>query len=129
VNNSILEYILSPSVPVINALCLVAFEHDVRKLEQFADSCQDTEHLRQCFAGLKDLVKAVLHSELPEMAVNPQLKKMLFPRLDPTRVASILEKVSEIYLFLCELMCTVETFNKNWSYIVFIILSSYYANH
>ena len=93
VNNGILEHILSSKVHAINALALVAFENDVKRLEQFADSFQEIEHLRQCFAGLKDLVKAALHPDLADMAENPTLRKRLFARLDPMRLASLLEKV------------------------------------
>lgn len=61
-------------------------------LELFADSC-GIAHLRQCFAELKELVRASLHPDLQQMADNANLRKSLFPRLDPLRLASLLEKV------------------------------------
>ena len=62
------------------------------RLELFADSC-GIAHLRQCFAELKELVRASLHPDLQQMADNANLRKSLFPRLDPLRLASLLEKV------------------------------------
>ena len=63
--------------------------------ELFADSC-GIAHLRQCFAELKELVRASLHPDLQQMADNANLRKSLFPRLDPLRLASLLEKVHYI---------------------------------
>ena len=60
--------------------------------EQFADSC-GIAHLRQCFAELKELVRACLHPDLQQMADNVNLRRSLFPRLDPLRLAALLEKV------------------------------------
>ena len=62
--------------------------------EQFADSC-GIAHLRQCFAELKELIRASLHPDLQQMAENANMRRSLFPRLDPLRLASLLEKVRQ----------------------------------
>ena len=49
--------------------------------------------MRQCFAELKELVRACLHPDLQQMADNVNLRRSLFPRLDPLRLAALLEKV------------------------------------
>jgi hypothetical protein len=73
VSGSILSYILSPRVERINVFCIIGLDLDAKKLEQFADSC-GIAHLKQCFAELKELVRATLHPDLHQMADNINLR-------------------------------------------------------
>jgi hypothetical protein len=88
----IIEYILSPlKVPKINILCILAFDFDVKKLIQFAESC-GIPQLKQCFDELLCLTKALLHPDLPQLA-DVNLRKQLFSRLNIGKLANLLEKV------------------------------------
>lgn len=107
VQSGIIDYILSPQVSRLNILSIVALEFDVRRLENFADSC-GVRQLSLCFAELHELVRALLHPELPQFGDNPQLRRSLFPRLDPARLARVIEKVLWIVfsiVIFCLFMC------------------------
>lgn len=66
----ILEHLLSSSkVPSLNVLCVLAFDLDVRKLVQFADSC-GIPNLRQCFDEMGAVIKAILHPDLPQLGLS-----------------------------------------------------------
>eukprot|EP01038_Epipyxis_sp_PR26KG_P011269 gene11269-15120_t len=93
VANGIINYILSNRVQSINALSLLAFEYDTKKLMIFAESC-GIIHLKQCFEEFQELIRAVLHPDLPLFGDNQQLRKSLFPHLSPMKLASLLDKVS-----------------------------------
>jgi hypothetical protein len=93
ISSCLVDYIMSPKVPYLNVLSIAALDMDVGTLESFADSC-GVSQLRQCFAELKDLVKALLHPHLVDFADKQlSLRQSLFPRLDPQKLATIIEKV------------------------------------
>lgn len=95
-----IEYLLSPRVTRVNILSIVALELDVKRLEEFGDSC-GVRQLSMCFAQLRELTQALLHPDLDQFGENPQLRQVLFPKLDPSRLARVIEKVS-----LSSLLCT-----------------------
>lgn len=98
VATGITSYILSPQVKRINVFCILALEMDVKRLRQFADN-SEVPDLRKCFGEFHDIVKAVLHPELPQLADNPAKRQQLFPRLPARKLASLLDKItpSSIY--------------------------------
>ena len=87
------QHILSPAVVRLNAAGVVALEMDVKKFEAFADK-SGVRHLRQCFTELRDLLAALLDADLVHMADNVALRKQMYPRLDPKRLATLLEKMA-----------------------------------
>ena len=97
ISSCLIDYLLSTKVQRINVISIAALDLDVAALEAFADSC-GVAQLRQCFIELKELVKALLHPHLVDFADKQiALRNSLFPRLDPNRLASILEKVILLY--------------------------------
>ena len=88
----------SSSSPSPSHLPYLYFSVSFFSIELFADSC-GIAHLRQCFAEVKEIVRASLHPDLQQMADNVNLRKSLFPRLDPLRLAALLEKVNYIAYF------------------------------
>lgn len=98
ISNYLMDYILSPKVSHLNAISIAALDMDVTALESFADSCGIAQ-LKQCFGELKELVKALLHPLLVDFA-DKQLeqRKSLFPRLNPTKLAIIVEKVHTSFI-------------------------------
>ena len=71
---------------------LLCFNFFFGDIEKFADSLH-IPHLRQCFSELKELIRALLHPDLLQMAENPNLRRSLFPRFDTIHIISMLEKV------------------------------------
>ena len=94
VANSLLKYILSPSkVHVINTFGIAALALDLKKLENFADNCGIIQ-LRNCFSELSELINIILSPELPILIENPTRRKTSFPKIDSTKLAIILEKLT-----------------------------------
>lgn len=87
------QHLLSPATPHLNAAAVLALDMDVKKFEAFADKC-GVRHLRQCFSELKELLRALLDPDLGPMADSVPLRKQLYPRLDPKRLAVLLEKMA-----------------------------------
>lgn len=76
----------------LNTLAVVALKLDVTRLIAFAEGSA-VPQLKQCFAELEDLTNALLHQDLPQFGENKKLLQTLFPRLDPQKLAKVLEKV------------------------------------
>jgi hypothetical protein len=97
ISNSILSFLLSTKkCKKINFFCIAGVELDCKKLIQFADNT-NVLHLKHCFEELHEVVKAVLHPDLLHFSENKSLRKSLFPSLNPSKLAIILEKVSYKY--------------------------------
>lgn len=103
ISSVLIDYILSSKVPHLNVISIAALDMDVVSLEAFADSC-GVSQLRQCFGQLKELVKALLHPHLVDFADKKlDLRKSLFPRLDPVMLGAVVEKVMMLVftIFFC----------------------------
>ena len=93
ISTFIVSYIQSAKVPRLNMLSIVTLKHDLHRLTTFAEST-GVPQLKQCFAELEDVVNALLHQDLLQFGENPKLLGSLFPRLDPLKLAAIVEKIS-----------------------------------
>jgi hypothetical protein len=93
-STGLLDFILSPKVPGINILSIMALDLDVKLLDQFADSC-GVGQLRECFSELRDLISAILHKDFLRFGENPPtLRKQYFPRLNVLKLAQLVDKVN-----------------------------------
>lgn len=92
VATGLLDYVLSSKVPALNLICIAAFGADIKKLESFADSCGILD-LKQCFSEFRDVIRAVLHPDLTQLVESVALRVSLFPRLDPSKLIIILDKI------------------------------------
>lgn len=97
VSTCMLNYLLDKA-PRVNIFGLISLDADVKKLSQFADTC-GTPHLRSCFEELSQLVRFLLHPDLPQLIENSALRKQHFPSTNPHKIASILDKVGLPLLF------------------------------
>ena len=93
VANGIISHMLSPQVKSINVFCILALEMDAKRLQQFADN-SDVPDLRRCFGELHDMVKVVLHPNLPQLGDNEDKRRQLFPRVSARKLAALLEKIT-----------------------------------
>jgi hypothetical protein len=91
INSGFINFLLGSKVSSLNALCVVGFDLDVKKLEHFADST-GIPQLRMCFVESKELMRAILHPDLPNIW-DSQFRKTSFPRLDPEKISIILSKM------------------------------------
>ena len=91
INSGFINFLLGPKVNSLNALCVVGFDLDVKKLEHFADST-GIPQLRMCFIESKELMRAILHPDLPNIW-DSQFRRTSFPRLDPEKISTILSKM------------------------------------
>eukprot|EP01034_Spumella_vulgaris_P021773 gene21773-27838_t len=91
--SGIMSYILSDKVKHINALCILAFDYDARRLIQFSDSC-GIPHLKQCFEEFTELVRAVLHPDLPQLGDSAVIRNRLCSRISAAKLATLLEKTT-----------------------------------
>lgn len=98
INSGFINFILGPKVSNLNALCVVGFDLDIKKLEHFADST-GIPQLRMCFIESKELMRAILHPDLPNIW-DAQFRKTSFPRLDPEKICIILSKIQPTPLAL-----------------------------
>lgn len=92
INSGFINFLLGPKVVHLNVLCVVGFDLDIKKLEHFADST-GIPQLRMCFIESKEIMKAILHPDLPNIW-DPQFRKPSFPRLDPEKISTILLKMN-----------------------------------
>lgn len=92
VASCLMEYILSNKVASINYICIASLGVDAKKLEAFADECA-IPHLSQCFAEFHDLIKALMHPDLQQFVENINMRRNLFPRLDPLKLCTVMDKV------------------------------------
>jgi hypothetical protein len=93
VASGILNYILSDKVTKLNVFCLVSLDADCKRLISFADDCGITD-LRKCFLELHEMIRAVLHPDLQALSDDIAFRKTAFPKVQPIRLAVLLEKVS-----------------------------------
>ncbi len=93
--HAVLQHLLSDKVKVINIFFLAALEQDCRTLAKYALTT-DIPSLHLCFAELHETAQAALHRDLPKLATDPGQRHRLFPKLDPSKLAQILERVQAV---------------------------------
>ena len=91
INSGFINFLLGSKVTNLNALCVVGFDLDIKKLEHFADST-GIPQLRMCFIESKEIMRAILHPDLPNIW-DSHFRKTSFPRLDPEKICIILSKM------------------------------------
>lgn len=92
INQGLLDFLYT-KVNKVNMLSLLNLELDIRHLDMFADNSGVTQ-LRHCFNEIRELVKALLHPDLPQFGDTAvALRQNLFPSLDPQKLATVVEKV------------------------------------
>jgi hypothetical protein len=69
----------------------------VNRLQAFADDTK-IPHLRNAFNGIRDVVQMLLNPNIMKYIDSPDLRSQEYPSLDFTKVAKILQKVSEMII-------------------------------
>jgi hypothetical protein len=87
-----LNFLLSNKVSRLNVFAILSLDADCKRLVQFAESC-GIMHLKECFDELSQMISAVLSPDLASFGENHYVRNSLFPRLNPLRFATLLEKV------------------------------------
>ncbi len=90
-----LHYILSERVKAVNIFFIAQLELDCRALAKYA-TATDIPSLNMCFAELHETAQAALHRDLPKFANDAAMRHRLFPKLDPTKLAMLLEKLQPV---------------------------------
>jgi len=74
---------------------LAALDLDCRTLTQYAFGTGITS-LNQCFVEMHETVQASIHPDLLKLSEDPKLRMRLFPKLDPEKLAILIEKVEPL---------------------------------
>jgi hypothetical protein len=92
VAEGLLTHLLSPRVKAINVLTLAALDLDCRRMIQYAHAT-GVPSLNQCFAETHEIIQASIHPDVAKLSSDEKLRKRLFPKMDPLKLAALLEKV------------------------------------
>jgi len=93
--HAVLQHLLSDKVKYINVFFLATLEQDCRILAKYALTT-DVASLHMCFAELHETAQAAIHKDLPKLATDPVQRHRLFPKLDPFKLAQVLDKVQAV---------------------------------
>ena len=95
--HSILQYLVSDRVKQVNVLFFARLEQDCRALNRYAQSTE-VSHLNLCFAELHETAQACTNPELAKISADPALRRRLFPKLDPDKLAVLMEKHVQVHV-------------------------------
>jgi len=95
ITHAVLQHLMSDKVKVINVFFLAALEQDCRTLSKYALTT-NIASLHMCFAELHETAQAAIHKDLPKLATDPVQRHRLFPKLDPFKLAQLLDKVQAV---------------------------------